>query len=217
MADELVLRVGQRALPRREVGRCNADPLGFVLARPLRGLGLSLELDHCQLSPFDVRLRVGDAPLTGLDRAERLGRGLLLLIDVRLQARERSLDLGELGLALCERGLAPCERRLALGDPILGSLDGCGDAPLVRPVPSAGVVTGTRMGVAFMAAGAILIILGSLDVCGALLEIMLERVERCRLVLRIRRFLLRGRPAGGRALPAQLPLALLELRLHGAQ
>ena len=98
----LGLRLAQRALPRREVGCGDADPLGFVLARLFRGLGLALQLGESDLPLLDVGFCVCEALLAGLDRSERFRCGLLLLIDVRLETGEGALDLAEGGLALGE-------------------------------------------------------------------------------------------------------------------
>lgn len=108
--------LGELTLARHEVGRSGADALGFGLARPLRRLSLALALDDRERSRLEVGLRLGDRLLAALDRAQGLGGGLLLLVDVRLEPRERALDLGEGRRPLLERGLA-------LGDSILDALD----------------------------------------------------------------------------------------------
>src|SRR5215204_6899012 len=89
-ASELGLCFGERALSGGEVGGGGTDSLGFVLAGLLRGCNLPLELRDRELALLDVGLGVGEVPLTAFDRAEHLERGLLLLLDVRLEARQRA-------------------------------------------------------------------------------------------------------------------------------
>ena len=89
--------------PRREVGCRDAHPLGLVLAGLLRGVAFALQLGEGDFPLLDVGLSIDERLLAGLDRPQRLGCRLLLLLDVSLQAGEGALDLGEGGLALGER------------------------------------------------------------------------------------------------------------------
>src|SRR5262249_10585558 len=86
---------------------------------PLRGLGLPLSFHDRPRPGLEVAFGLDDCLLPRLDRPHRLRCGLLRLLDVCLEPRQRPLDL-------LERRRPLLERSLALGDPGLDSLDGLG-------------------------------------------------------------------------------------------
>ena len=113
-------------------------------------------------------LGLGKLPLAGFDRAEGLDRGLLLLLDVRLEARQRALDLAEVGLALLERGFT-------LGDAVLDALDGRRallEVPLERRERGRDVLGIGKLGLGLVPAEAL-----AAELPLALLDLGLLRVE----------------------------------------
>ena len=107
---------GQGSLARCEVGGGLSHPLGFVLPALLGRLGLPLQLGERGRALFEGCLGLGDGVLTRFERPDRFVRGLLFLLDVGLEASQRSLDLLECLCPFVELGVAR-------GDTLLDAFD----------------------------------------------------------------------------------------------